>query len=106
MLIPSKAKKITAKPGHEEGDVSQNTNMSFCSRYRETWESEPPLPPSQKKDAVVFINSNCETPSGRNQIVMGLQAQAGVRVDSMGRCLSDGAGILRGPEAKHAAFRK
>lgn len=74
-------------------------------RYRESWEQHPPLPLSEKKDAVAFVNSNCEAPSGRNQIVASLRAQPGVKVDALGRCLSGGGAILNGPEAKHEAFR-
>lgn len=69
------------------------------------WEQEPPLPFSEKKDSVAFINSNCNPPSGRDEIVMGLRQQPGIRVDAMGACLSGGVGVLKGPEAKHEAFR-
>ena len=76
-------------------------------RYRQRWEQESPLPFSEKKDAVAFINSNCNPPSGRDEIVRGLQQQPGIRVDSMGTCLSGGVNnVLKGHEAKHEAFRK
>jgi hypothetical protein len=46
----------------------------------------PAVPIRQKIDAVVFINSNCEPPSGRDSIVRRLM-QSGIRVDAYGPCL-------------------
>lgn len=70
------------------------------------WESQPPLPFDEKKDAVAFLNSNCEAPSGRTQIVNELRKQPMIRVDALGRCLSAGGAVLSGPAAKIKAFRE
>jgi hypothetical protein len=53
---------------------------------RSEFSKPPTVPTSQKIDAVVFMNSNCHPPSGRDSIV-GRLMQRGIRVDSYGSCL-------------------
>lgn len=74
-------------------------------RYKSQWEETPPLSFEEKEDAVVFLNSNCDAPSGRTRIVQALREQPGIRVDALGLCLN-GSSLMRGPEAKYNAFRR
>ena len=81
------------------------TDGDAQNRYRHQWESHDPLPFQDKQDAVAFLNSNCDAPSGRTRIVEALKAQPGIRVDALGLCLN-GSGMTRGPEAKFNTFRR
>lgn len=65
------------------------------------------MPLAQKKDAVVFINSNCQAPSGRTEIVKGLK-ENGITVDALGSCLNSEAGkvLPRGAAEKFESFRR
>ena len=75
-------------------------------RYRETWEEFPLLPLSEKKDAVLYVNSNCKAPSGRNGIVSELRRQPGVTVDALGTCLNTGLRLPRGSMNKFHVLRQ
>lgn len=86
--------------------VLRPNSPKVCCRYKDAWEARPPLPPDQKREAVAFMNSNCQPASDRTRIVEELREQPGITVDALGRCLNEGNVTPAGAGNKQETFRK
>lgn len=85
----------------------QSITYPVAARYKDTWNKSRHVPIKEKKDAVVFINSNCHSFTKRDEIVSALMKQKNIRVDALGKCLNTEGGFLPGGyAAKQKAFRK
>lgn len=65
--------------------------------------TEPVVPFEQKKDAIIFLQNNCASRSGREEFVHSLIA-ANFTVDRVGKCLNNAPMLGKGQNSKHDAF--
>ena len=57
--------------------------------YRGCWTHAPPPPPTGRRDAVAYVNSNCHTLSGRDALVSAIRDAGPLPLHAYGDCLNN-----------------